>query len=429
MKKEVSKMKKVLKSAAVVAAAALMLSGCTSSGNNSNAGPVTVTMWARSATSPITKQLVQEYNASQKKVKIALTILPLNQEDPKFAAATRSGKVPDLFGMNDISIPQFAASGAIKPMSSFINTLPEKKDLNPGQVSLASENGQIYAVPLMQDLSVMWYNKTLFSKAGLDPNKPPTNAKEIETDAAAITKLGGNIKGFSFGGDCGGCNVFAIAPMMFANGQDLVSGSTSKPKIEVNATPFRSVLTMLKTMWNAGDMPAENQTEDGSTFGQDFLAGNVGITMNGIGTILAAHPKGFSLGIAPIPGPAGNYSTFSGGDEFVLPTKGSHVPQAEDFIKWVLELKQQNIYPKYGYTPVRTDALTKQFVKDNPDFAVALKASARGYAPKTPAFQSLFSNSGPYGPIFQTGVFGGNIPGALTAGQTAFESTVANSAG
>jgi multiple sugar transport system substrate-binding protein len=410
---------------AAVAVAALVLSGCSASGGDQ---PVTVTMWARAATGAITKELVKEYNASQKKVKIDLTILPLNQEDPKFAAAARSGKVPDIFGMNDISIPQFARTGAIKPLDSFVDSLPFKDKLNPGQVDLATDNGKVYGVPLMLDLSVMWYNKTLFEKAGLDPEKPPTNAAELISAASAITKLGGDVKGFSFGGNCGGCNVFTIAPMMFAGGQKLVSGNADDPKIDVDAAPFRSVLEMLKTMWENGDMPASDQTEDGATFGQDFLAGNIGITFNGVGTVVAADPQGFELGAAPIPGPDGDFSTFSGGDEFVLPTRGQHAEQAQDFIKWVLDLKQQSIYPKHGFTPVRTDALTDTFKTENPFFAVALEAAGNGYAPKTPAFQALFSNSGPYGPIFQTGVFGGDIDGALKTGQAGFESTIKNSA-
>jgi multiple sugar transport system substrate-binding protein len=419
----VKKTKNILAGAALVAAVALVVSGCTSNGGGGD-GTVTVTMWGRAATSPITKQLVKAYNASQSKVKVELTVLPLNQEDAKFAAATRSGSVPDLFGMNDVSIPQYAATGALKPLDDFVDGLSMKDVLNPGQMDLGNVNGKQYGVPLMQDLSVMWINKTLFQKAGLDPDKPPTNAKEIEADAAAITKLGGDVKGFSFGGNCGGCNVFTMAPTLFANGQKLVSGSTTKPKIEVDATPFKNTLTMLKTMWDNGDMPAANQTEDGSTFGQDFIAGDIGITFNGLGTILAAKPQGFEYAAAPIPGATGSYSTFSGGDEFVLPAKGQHAEQAEDFIKFVLQQKQQAIYPKYGYTPVTTNAMTDELKAENPAFAVALQASTKGYAPKTPAFQALFSNSGPFGPIFQTAVFGGDIAGALKTGQAGFESTV-----
>ena len=47
-----------------------------------------------------------------------------------------------------------------------------------------------YGLPFIMDLSVWVYNKDLFTKAGLDPNKPPTTLAEYQADADAIQKLG-----------------------------------------------------------------------------------------------------------------------------------------------------------------------------------------------------------------------------------------------
>ncbi len=38
-------------------------------------------------------------------------------------------------------------------------------------------NGRIYGVPLYADVSALFYNKDLFRKAGLDPEKPPTSLR------------------------------------------------------------------------------------------------------------------------------------------------------------------------------------------------------------------------------------------------------------
>lgn len=415
------RLRRMTVAAAALAVGGALLASCSSSGGASS-GPVTVTMWARAATSPITKALVAKFNATHSDIHVNLTVLPLNTEDAKFAAAVRAGSVPDIFGMNDISIPQFVRTGALRPMSSLIDSLPFKSQLNQGQIQLATYNGQVYAVPDMLDLSVMWYNKTLFRKAGLNPNDPPQNAAQIISDAKKITALGGGVKGFSFGGDCGGCMVFAIEPMVSATGQQLLTGPITSQTANIQSnTGLTQVLQFLRTIWTGNLAPASDRTQDGSTFGADFLAGKVGIEFNGLGTIVAASQKvSFDLGAAPIPGPNGSYSTFTGGDEFVLPAAGHHQEQAETFIKWALQPAQQEIYPANGYTPVRNDILTPAFKQKNPFFAVGLEAAARGYAPASIAFQSLFSNTGPWGPIFQEGVFGGNIPGALQTGQAQF---------
>jgi multiple sugar transport system substrate-binding protein len=407
--------------AAALAVAGSLIAGCSSSASKSS-GPVTVTMWARAATSPITKALVKKFNATHSDIHVDLTVLPLNTEDAKFAAAVRAGSVPDIFGMNDISIPQFVRTGALRPMSSFVNSLPFKSQLNQGQIKLATYNGQLYAVPDMLDLSIMWYNKTLFRRAGLNPNDPPKNAAQIIADSKKISALGGGVKGFSFGGDCGGCMVFAIEPMISATGQQLLTGPVTSQTANIqNNNGLKAVLQFLRTIWTGNLAPASDRTQDGSTFGADFLAGKVGIEPNGLGTIEAAAQKAsFQLGAAPIPGPNGSYSTFTGGDEFVLPNAGHHQEQAETFIKWALQPAQQSLYPANGYTPVRNDMLTPALKKKYPFFAVGLQAATRGYAPSSIAFQSLFSNTGPWGPIFQGAVFGGNISGALKTGQSQF---------
>ena len=44
---------------------------------------------------------------------------------------------------------------------------------------VATYDGRIYGVPLYADVSALFYNKDLFEKAGLDPNKPPTSLAEL----------------------------------------------------------------------------------------------------------------------------------------------------------------------------------------------------------------------------------------------------------
>ena len=71
-------------------------------------------------------------------------------------------------------------------------------------------------MPYLGDLSVLWYNKTLFKQAGLDPNKPPTTFAQILADAKKISALGNGIYGFSFAGNCQGCLGFVMVPDLFA---------------------------------------------------------------------------------------------------------------------------------------------------------------------------------------------------------------------
>ena len=99
-----------------------------------------------------------------------------------------------------------------------VNALKFKDALAPGHIKASSYQGKIYAVPHDIDLSAMFYNKVLFKKAGLDPEKPPTTVKEMVDAARKINALGGGVHGFDFGGNCGGCLLFTTWPMIWASG-------------------------------------------------------------------------------------------------------------------------------------------------------------------------------------------------------------------
>ena len=73
-------------------------------------------------------------------------------------------------------------------------------------------------MPYWADLSVLWYNKKLFSQAGLNPDDPPTTYAQILSDAQKINKLGHGINGFTFAGDCEGCLGFTVQPGIWAAG-------------------------------------------------------------------------------------------------------------------------------------------------------------------------------------------------------------------
>ncbi len=109
-------------------------------------------------------------------------------------------------------------------ITKYVNALPYKSALSPGHLKLATIGSNYYGVPYLADLSVLWYNKALFRRAGLDPNSPPTSYAQILSDAEKISALGHGIYGFSFAGNCQGCLGFTMLPSMWAAGQHLING-------------------------------------------------------------------------------------------------------------------------------------------------------------------------------------------------------------
>src|SRR5690348_5646796 len=208
---------------AAVAALALVLAACGSGKTSSTttaASPddgTKLTMWVRSATDQFSQRLVDAYNKSHKN-QVALTIIPNDNYLTKVGAAAGSKSLPDILASDVVYTPNYTKQGLFKDITSDIKALPYFSSIAQSHITVASLNNKIYAVPHKLDSSVFFYNKDLFKKAGLDPEKPPANFEDILNDARKITALGNGVTGFDLAGSCGGCGVYTLFPYAWADG-------------------------------------------------------------------------------------------------------------------------------------------------------------------------------------------------------------------
>ncbi len=420
----------------VIVAAALVSAACGGSSSSSTSSKTfgdnatgTVHFWARQATDGPAKALVAAFNASHKNLKVVLHLTPPNDDTSQLATAIRAGSVPDVVGLNDIDVPTFSHEHALMDITPYVNALPYKTSLSPGHLKLATFDGKYYGLPYLADLSVLWYNKKLFKEAGLDPNSPPTNYAEIVADSAKISALGHGIYGFSFAGNCQGCLGFTMLPSLWAVGTHLINGPLGTQTANVtNDTPLKTMLQDYHIMWAKHETPVADQTQNGLTWGKDFEAGKVGILPGdyGFAAAFTTPAQKAEFADAPLPGVTGDsYSTFDGGDDFVIPAGAPNASGAWEFIKWALEPQQQIKYPSEGMTPIRTDVLTPTFSTTNPYDAVALKALAKGSVEYTLAYDAVFNEPGsPWFKMFEDAVYNGNLPAGISEGQSGIQSTL-----
>lgn len=416
--------------------AALFLAGCatpvppinvTASGFGANATGV-VQFWDRSTTAPFGNLLVDRFNATHKNLKVVLTPVQDTQYVTKLATAIRAGDPPDLVGIDDINSQLFIYHKAFADLTPLVNALPEKDKLSQGALNLTTENGHYYGTPYVADMSVLWYNKTLFRRAGLDPNKPPTDYAQILSDARKITALGHGIYGFAFAGRCEGCLGFTILPDIWATKTRLLYGQPGQERafIEGNA-PLTQTLNLYHQLWTDGLSDPESQVETGTTWGKDFLAGKIGMIPLGYGPIAAA-PASFrsQIGMTFLPAPSGGATaTFDGGANFGIPLGSRNPSGAWEFIKFALQQAQQSLAPQGGFEPIRSDILTPKFRSEYPFAAAMLQGESRGYAPKTIVYNITFNQpGGPWLNMFTEAVFDDKVAAAIRAAQGGFTTAI-----
>jgi len=125
-------------------------------------------------------------------------------------------------------MPDFMRAGLLTDITDAMKGDPNFAKVAPAFTSLATYKDRLYGTGFTPDVSILIYNKDLFRKAGLDPDKAPTSLQQIHDDAKKIRALGPDIYGFYFSGSCPGCNIFTTSPMMVASGAKILPPAAMK---------------------------------------------------------------------------------------------------------------------------------------------------------------------------------------------------------
>ncbi|MEU0075358.1 sugar ABC transporter substrate-binding protein [Streptomyces sp. NPDC006332] len=363
----------------------------------------TLTMWTRAATRPQSEALVKAYNASHKN-KVELTVVPTDDYQAKVGAAAGSKDLPDLFASDVVFVPNYTSSGLFADLTERVDALPFAKDLAQSHIKAGTYEGKKYVVPHTLDLSVLFYNKELYRRAKLDPEKPPTTLKEWDRQARAVDALGG-VDGTFFGGNCGGCGVFTWWPSIWAAGEDVLNEEGTEAQL-ASATAKKVYDTYRG--WAKDDIVAPGaKDETGVTWTGVFPKGKVGV-MPMPSTTLGLMPKDLDFGVAPIPGPDGGKSTFVGGDAIGISATSKSTDQAWNFLAWSLGDKAQvDVVAAHKDVVARTDLASNKYSKADPRLVTINQLVADGRTPYAMKFGQTFNDpNGPWLTLMRDAAFG-----------------------
>ncbi len=375
----------------------------------------TLTMWVRKSASDPGQLMVDLWNSKHDN-KIELTAIPDNQLVTKLATSITAGDAPDLVSFDLIYMPDFMKAGFLTDVTAQLAADPHYATHVQAYKDIATYDGKTYGVGFTPDVSVLAWNKDLFKKAGLDPEKGPTTIAEVVADARKIRALGADTYGFWFSGACAGCNIFVTSPMMVASGSKMLPKNGTDEALTGDGV--KTVLEAYRTMWTEGLVPAAAETDTGASFVSAFVGGNIGIAGTGgflISLMKREHPD-FNYGLTLLPGTTeGQVSGFVGGDVVAVPAKGKHEAAAREFLTWVLSDEAQlEGLAKNSILTTRTDLADNQYSKGNDKVLVTAKALAAGYVPWVFHFADMVnSDSSPWIQMLQQAVFDGDVDGAI----------------
>jgi multiple sugar transport system substrate-binding protein len=384
-----------LRPLALVGAAALLaaVSACgTDPGTESNSPDdgSTLTLWTRAATEAVSKAYAEAYNATHENT-VEVTAYPNEEYPAKLASAAGARALPDLFAADVVFAPQYASQGLWADITDQFAASGVKDKVSPGHVKAGTWEGRSYAVPHTIDMSVMLYNKDLYTQAGLDPEKPPTSMREFAEHARAIDALGGDINGTYFGGNCGGCIEFTFWPSVWASGGNVLNEDGTVAL--VNSREMTEVFALYRELYEDGVAAPASKDEAGPTWLGALTTGKIGIAPGPSVWLGAYEEAGINVGVAPIPGMDGGQSTFIGGDAIGIGATSEKVAQAWDFLQWTMgEEAQVEVIAKGKGVPVRTDLAENRYSSEDPRVVTINSIVADGVTPYAKNFNASFND-------------------------------------
>ncbi len=185
-----------------VAAAALTLAACgggtgssSSSGGDSGKKVTSIKLVAAQYSADHTKAFWDQFAKTYKqKYGIDLNVQIVSWDDIAQQSTTmvQNNNAPDILNINYYS--SYAKDNLLYNADEVLPSSVQSDLLDSFKTS-GTFNGKLYGFPDLSSARALFYNKTLFAKAGI--TKPPTTWDEFETDAKKVTALGNGVVGYA----------------------------------------------------------------------------------------------------------------------------------------------------------------------------------------------------------------------------------------
>lgn len=312
------------------------------------AAPVHVSYWEKwtGFEKDAMQAVVDDFNHSQSEVWVDyLSISGVNQ---KTLIATAAGNPPDLAGVWAADIVDFADKGALLPLDDALarSSIREERYLpvywQMGTASVVEADGHaathMYALVSAPSVLALHWNKTLFARAGLDPEKPPRTLAELDADAKLLTHRAGT--------DISQIGFLPTEPGWWPYGWGYWFGGRpwdGGNRILIDSPENRRAYHWLRGYAESYGVQALQNLS--SSFGNyasaqnPFLSGKLAMVLQGVwlGDFIARYAPDLSWGAAPFPSESADGApvTLADADMLAIPRGARHPAEAFRFMEFL----------------------------------------------------------------------------------------------
>ena len=318
-------------------------------GEDPAAGKTKVIFWSPQFSETETHVWLQKYTnlyneTNEKNTYIELSIIPEDVWDQKLKAAQENGTAPEIIFVNYAEIPSKAMLGNYTALDEYMS--PEVwDDLSENVQEMVEVQGKHYVYPaFVEPYSMLFYSKSAFEEAGLDPNAPPKSWEEMYEYAKKLTKEGRYGIEMPAAKDLG----WVMWGFQAMKGEYLLNDNCDTA--DVNNDYYKDLFNVFRKIYqeNLTIRVANSSYKEITPLGQ----GKVAMQLSGswaMGQLKSDYPEKVNdIGFAVCPtrdGVTEGVTTAAlGGWGFSMDGKAAHPEEAGKFIEWLLAGDPEYVY-------------------------------------------------------------------------------------
>jgi multiple sugar transport system substrate-binding protein len=171
-----------------VTATALVATAC--GGGTGDAGGKTTITFANWAAAETTTQagieaLIEEFEKANPDIEVKSEPISFSDIAHQVLLETQAREAPDVIQTAGNDMLSLATAGALAPLDELAPKSYQDQIIST-ELDLGKVDGKLVAVPWAVTPFGLWYNKTVLTQAGLDPNSPPETMDDLLTQLAAV---------------------------------------------------------------------------------------------------------------------------------------------------------------------------------------------------------------------------------------------------
>ncbi len=339
----------------LIIGAAAGLSGCAAQKEDTSKATITVWHWMTDR-EPAFQELAKRYQ-QKSGIKVEFELYaPSDAYSQKVRAAAQGSNLPDIFGIlgEKRDFASFIKAGHILNLTPYMDANGQAwrkifftKALAVNEFTPNNNygvEGGTYGVPIDIMTIQMLYNKDLFTKLGLDPEKPPQTFEELLEVGKKIKAA--NMQGLVSGwGEVWMIDCFANNYAFNIMGKDKVI-ATIKGQVPYTDPDWTTVFGLFKELQESGVFSSGLVTMVNKTAEQLFANDRAVFAFNGswcVNVYKGMNPK-LNYG-AMLPPKASNKYPMAiwggAGSSFMVNGKSKNKEEAVKFLQWLTDAPQQ----------------------------------------------------------------------------------------